>query len=484
MPGNVVSERDTWPGPALLSVLLITAARVVLLAFNRTDLFVDEAQYWLWGQELAFGYYSKPPMIGWVIRAFTEIGGDAPFWVRLPALLFHAATALILANIAAHLAGGRAAVLVAIGYATLPMVAVGSLLISTDTIMFPFLAVALAGYLRVLDRREASIALLTGVALGLAFLSKYAAIYYVLCAGLAALALPSSRPGWRASGLILVAFLMTVSPNILWNVINGFTTLSHTLDNVDWVRDPVARAGLNGAGLAGFFVSQFAVFGPVLFGALLIAGAGWRRGDDSTRMLILFSLPIVALVCGQALLSKAYANWAASAYLAGTLVAIPWLMHRRVWLILSFGFNAALCLILPLATTVADTLTFGRDRPLLERYLDRIATSEVILQAALIEGVNTVVASNRDILADLFYTGRNRDIRVFATPTKGRAPHYYALKYPYNPSPEPVLLVIGDNDAPPCQDQARQVGKVTPRTGVYRRYPHDLYVIPGTCLGG
>ncbi len=484
MPRSGVSDRDTWLGPALLGVLLITAARVVLLAFDRTDLFVDEAQYWLWGQELAFGYYSKPPMIGWVIRAFTEVGGDAPFWVRLPAPLFHAATALILGNIAAHLAGGRAALLVALGYGTLPMVAVGSLLISTDTIMFPFLAAALAGYLRVLDRREAKIALLTGVALGLAFLSKYAAIYYVICAVLAAAALPSSRPGWRSSGLILAAFLITISPNIVWNVVNGFTTVSHTLDNADWVRDPAARAGLNLAGLAEFLASQFIVFGPVLFGALLIAGLRWRQLEAGTKMLVLFALPIVVLVCGQALLSKAYANWAASAYLAGTLVAIPCLVGRRFWLTLSFMFNGTLCLILPLAATVADTLTLGRDQPLLERYLGRASTSDAILQAATAQDLTTVVASNRDILADLFYTGRDSDIRVFAVPPKSRAPHHYALKYPYLPGDEDVLLVIDANQTPPCPDQARQVGQVAPEMGAYRRYPQDLYVVPGRCLGG
>ena len=46
-------------------MVAITLARLVLLRFNRTDLFVDESQYWLWGYELAFGYYSKPPLIAW-----------------------------------------------------------------------------------------------------------------------------------------------------------------------------------------------------------------------------------------------------------------------------------------------------------------------------------------------------------------------------------------------------------------------------------
>ena len=93
---------------ALLCILVVTAWRVILLAFNGTDLFVDEAQYWLWGQELAFGYYSKPPLIGWVIRASTELGAsDSSFWVRLPAPLFHAATGIVMICITARLRSAR-----------------------------------------------------------------------------------------------------------------------------------------------------------------------------------------------------------------------------------------------------------------------------------------------------------------------------------------------------------------------------------------
>ena len=71
MRNNGVTHRS-WLWPALIGVGAITLARIILMAFNRTDLFVDEAQYWLWGQDLAFGYYSKPPLIGWVIRGGLE----------------------------------------------------------------------------------------------------------------------------------------------------------------------------------------------------------------------------------------------------------------------------------------------------------------------------------------------------------------------------------------------------------------------------
>ncbi|MCP3972684.1 MAG: glycosyltransferase family 39 protein [Rhodobacteraceae bacterium] len=480
MPNAAAPKADGWFRPTLAVVLAITTARVIGLAFNRTDLFVDEAQYWLWGQDLALGYYSKPPMIGWVIRAFTEIGSDAPFWIRLPGPLFHAATAMILGLAAARLFGRRAATLTALAYVTLPMVAVGSLLISTDTVMFPFLAAALALYLALLDRRSPVLALFCGVALGLAFLSKYAAVYYLLCAGLAALTVPGARPGWRAAALTGAAFLVTASPNLIWNLANGLTTVQHTLDNADWVRDPAARAGLNLAGLGAFAAAQFAVFGPVLFVALLAAATGWRGLQARVKLLVLLSLPIIAIVCLQALLANAYANWAAAAYLAGTLVALSWLLRRhRAWLIASFAINGTLCVIFPLATTVADRLQVN-DRLLLERYVGRTEMTEAILIRARAEGLTTIVADDRDVLADLFYSARRAPEHIYALAPKGRAPHHYAQRFAFTGSDTDILVVTRSSADAPCAD-AIELTAIAPASGAYRAHPQTLYRAPGNC---
>jgi 4-amino-4-deoxy-L-arabinose transferase-like glycosyltransferase len=88
-----------WFAPALALVVAITVARLVLLAFDRTDPFVDEVQYWLWGQTLDWGYYSKPPLIAWVMRGVTDLAGsDAAFWLRMPGAVLHGVTALLVSG--------------------------------------------------------------------------------------------------------------------------------------------------------------------------------------------------------------------------------------------------------------------------------------------------------------------------------------------------------------------------------------------------
>ena len=60
---------------ALAALVLLTGWRIAWLVVDPSELYVDEAQYWFWGTELAFGAYSKPPLIGWLIRAATELLG-------------------------------------------------------------------------------------------------------------------------------------------------------------------------------------------------------------------------------------------------------------------------------------------------------------------------------------------------------------------------------------------------------------------------
>ncbi|SIO20939.1 ArnT family glycosyltransferase [Vannielia litorea] len=484
MSASAKPEGAGWFGPSFAVVAALVVFRLALLPFARAEVFVDEAQYWLWGQELAFGYYSKPPMIGWLLRAVTDIAGsDSAFWLRAPAAVLHGITALLLAGLAAELAGRRIAVLVAASYITLPLVAVGSFLISTDTVMFPFLAGALWAWVRVIRERSRGAALLAGALVGLAVMSKYAGAYYLLCAALAALFVPRARVRWSDAGLALLALLVVISPNVIWNIQNGLSTLEHTMDNADWVRDPGGRAGLNWASLGAFAGSQVVVFGPVLLAGLLWGAATRRR-----PMLLWFSLPILALVCGQALLAEAYANWAAATYLAGTIVAVI-VVRRwgRLAMAASLALGTGFAMVLVGATVFAPVLRIGEGPLLMERYLGRVEMSAAIAARAQEAGVTTVVADDRDVLADLFYrirgegvAGKLIGIEAHARPEAGRPPNHYVQSHAFAGGAEPVLYVTRRMAAPGC-DGAEALAPIAPAEGAFRRRPQQVWRVPGDC---
>ncbi|WP_428927606.1 ArnT family glycosyltransferase [Marinibacterium sp. SX1] len=457
----------------IIAILALTLYRVVLLAFTTADLFVDEAQYWAWGQQLEFGYYSKPPLIGWVIRAVTGLAGsDAPFWIRLPGPLFHCAAALVVLALGRRLWGDAAGAASGIAYATMPGVAVGTLLFSTDTILLPFFALALLAWLRLTRGPSAATALGLGVALGLGMMAKYAAIYFALGAGLAVIFVPGARIAWRDAALAVLAFLLVFSPNIVWNLQNGLTTLSHTADNVDWINAPSDRLSLNFAGLGEFLGGQFGVMGPVFFAAyLVVLVAALRRGDWPARWLVWMSAPIIVLVCVQALLSRAYANWAAPAYVAGIVLTAPWLLARapRIWRA-GLGINLVLSLALPLAAVWATSWTVN-DRLVLARYVGRAEASRTILDAARQAGAEDVVSVSRDLLAGLFHEAKGSGIAIWSVPFADHLPHYYAQRFPYPAGREAPAVYADFEPVPPqCRPgtPVTELGRWTPERGAYR----------------
>jgi 4-amino-4-deoxy-L-arabinose transferase-like glycosyltransferase len=93
------SGRPDWK-PSLAAALaltgVLTGLRLLALFNTPLELYPDEAQYWLWSRELAWGYYSKPPMVAWLIAAGTAVGGDDEPWIRLGATLAHAVAPLAL----------------------------------------------------------------------------------------------------------------------------------------------------------------------------------------------------------------------------------------------------------------------------------------------------------------------------------------------------------------------------------------------------
>ncbi|MBU2152523.1 MAG: glycosyltransferase family 39 protein, partial [Alphaproteobacteria bacterium] len=168
---------------ALLLTAALTMARLVALFRTPLELYPDEAQYWLWSRTLDFGYYSKPPMIAWAIWATTAIGGDAEAWVRLSACLFQAGATVVVFLIGRRLYGGAVGLAAAALYGLMPGIQLSALVAATDAPLLFFLSLTILAYVTLLEaegRRRVLLAAGLGAALGLAFLSKYAAVYFVV----------------------------------------------------------------------------------------------------------------------------------------------------------------------------------------------------------------------------------------------------------------------------------------------------------------
>ena len=79
------------------AVFFLIVFKVVAIYFTEFSLYGDEAQYWLWSQNLDLGYYSKPPFLAWLINSFTSICGNSEICIRISSPILHTISAFFIA---------------------------------------------------------------------------------------------------------------------------------------------------------------------------------------------------------------------------------------------------------------------------------------------------------------------------------------------------------------------------------------------------
>lgn len=348
-PFQAAFDRASLAFAAVLIVM--TAIRINLLFLNPVGLGVDEAQYWAWSRSFEWGYFTKPPMIAWVIGATTAIFGDAEWAVRLGAPLAHAVAATALYLLGRSIFGAWPGFWAGFGWLMLPGVFFSSSLISTDAMLLPLWSIALLAMWRLVNTRAMAWAVVVGVCVGLGALAKYAMLYFVVCTALAAFWLEPVRQalakgrGWVAGAIAA----LILAPNLYWNAQNGFATARHTASNAGLNVDDMFHFDE----LFEFIGGQGAVLGPLVFFALIwLVWRAVRRGETNTiedKFLFAYVLPPFLFISIIAFISRANANWAAVAYpaivvwLTGVLFATR---KGRVVLLGATAVNMALGLFI------------------------------------------------------------------------------------------------------------------------------------------
>lgn len=440
--GPPLSDR----GYGLLTLLclgLLLAFRLVALYASKVDLVMDEAQYWTWSRDFEFGYFSKPPLIAWIIRAMSEACGVSEACTRAASPILYTLTSGLLFAIARVLFNARTGFWTAIFFATLPGVSYASALITTDAPLIFLWTLMLFFWVMLVKRQSMGFAILLGLAIGTGLLAKQAMVYAVLCIACHAIVSREARQallGGRAifAGLIAIALF---SPNIVWNAEHGWPTAKHTGDNISW-RAPY----IHPLALAEFIAAQFALFGPILFA--VFARASFRhagRPDDTNKTLLLcFSLPILATLAVQALLSRAHGNWAATAYPAATVFVSAVMLEqgRRVLMAISMALHFLVAAIIGIAPAFARSWTPFEQLQFLRSSIGWDETADAVRKLLSEGAYGAVLVDTRDLSAELLYYMGEAKTPIYVWKRRPEPHHHYEMTRPFVAgTPEPVLLV-------------------------------------------
>lgn len=419
--------------PALLvgaCIAALVVLRLLVVILTPMEIGPDEAQYWRWGQTLDWGYYSKPPLIAWVIALPTAIFGDSEWAIRAPSAILHGLAGFFLFVLGRKAFNASIGAWAAVIYLMMPGVWLSSVIMSTDAVLLPCWAAALLCLWRFREKATWTNALLAGAAIGLGMLAKYAALYLFVGAALTALIDRDSRRALLSlPGLVLLAAALAVlSPNLIWNASHGFETVSHTADNanLDHVDFNVLRIGE-------FITDQMAVFGPLLVIALFVGGAMLVRrktGETFTReaWLLCFIIPPLAVIVVQSMMSRAHANWAATAYPAASVLVASWAARPRWGALIKVGvaLNALVGLVF-VAAAVAPAIG---DAAGASGAFKRVRGWEQLAQDLAVvardQKATALLFEEREVWHDIDYYGRNLGLPPVRAWQKAAVPRSHA----------------------------------------------------------
>lgn len=320
-----------YPTLKAFLILLITTAVFRLFYIRWVELAPDEAYYYTWSRSLQWGYYDHPPMVGFLIRIFTALGGQGEFGVRWGWAVMGALLTFLLYRLGTKMfnserAGFYAALLMNMSL----LGSTGSVIVTPDEPQGLFWVLAVFSVYKAVEGKDPHWWYLTGVWFGLGLLSKYTMILLAPCIFLFLLSSTEGRKWlWRKEPyLAFILGLLIFSPVIFWNAKNDWISFRFQISHGLEIK--------KGAGLKDFgeyWGGQAGVVTPLLFLALIwamvksaIAGFGQRK--NTFLLLFWTSAPILFFFAFTSLRTKVEANWPALAYFSA-LVALAGIVSKE-----------------------------------------------------------------------------------------------------------------------------------------------------------
>jgi membrane-associated phospholipid phosphatase len=312
-----------WLHLGYLVILLALIGNWIYLASGVINLSQDEAYQWLWSKHLALSYYSKPPGIALLQWLGTHLFGDTEFGVRFCSPLIGAILSMLVLRFMAREVGAKAAFVLLLITFAVPLLVVGSVLLTIDPpLVLCWMWAVIAGWRAAQADGKTRDWLVVGLALGLGFLCKYTAMLQLVCWIIffalhkpARIHLKKSGP-WLALGIFAICTL----PVFIWNAQHGWITVSHVAGDAGLLDKSQISLGDHLLKSLNYFLeftgAELGLLNPIFFIAALAAFVvAWRRRTEKPLWFFLFcmSAPVFLGHWLYAFHSRVQPNWIAAA---------------------------------------------------------------------------------------------------------------------------------------------------------------------------
>ncbi|HEY1719487.1 MAG TPA: glycosyltransferase family 39 protein [Verrucomicrobiae bacterium] len=304
-----------WLRLGYFLIFIMLLARWIYIAGGFIGLSGDEAYQWIWSKHLALSYFSKPLGIALIQFAGTHIFGDTELGVRFFSPLFAAILSILVLRFLAREIGARAAFWLLLAVTAVPMLGVGTILMTIDPpLVLCWMWAVVAGWRAAQPDGKTRDWLIVGLAMGLGFLCKYTAACQIVCWMLFFALSPVARLHLRKPGpwLALLLFSLCTLPVLIWNSQNGWITVHHVAHDAGMSAKwhPTLRY------FQDFLFTQFGLLNPVFFvGAMWAMSGFWKFRRERPLWLYFFcmSAPLYFGYWLFSLHSRVLPNWPVAA---------------------------------------------------------------------------------------------------------------------------------------------------------------------------
>lgn len=290
------TKKFFWP-----PVLGVAAVKLIfhLLYISRYGFHRDEFLYQALGRHPDFGFWSNPPLIGWMSWLTQHSLGSELWAMRLPSVLTGCALVLVAGLMAREMGGGRYAQLLAgLGILFSPAYLRSSHMFQPVVFDILFWSLMTLILLRYLNRQRPVYLYQFAVVFALGFLNKYSVVFLLLALVGVLLLSKHRQVLWskHAGGAALLATSLLL-PNLLWQFREGFPVVTHLSE--------LAENQLGNVTVTNFLIDQIFMNFPGLI--LWLPGLWWLlRAKESTRFRLAGHLYLAVLLLFILLSGKSY----------------------------------------------------------------------------------------------------------------------------------------------------------------------------------
>ena len=346
---------------------LLTLLRLWLT--TSIELAPDEAYYYQWSLRPDLCYFSKGPGVAAAIRLGTMLLGISEAGVRFLSPLLSLGTSILVYLFTRRLFSERAALWALVACNLMPILNVGSVVMTIDPLSIFFWTAGLYSFWLALEhssiREEGEPGAgwsvwwpFTGLLLGLGFLCKWTNGMQLVSIIALLLSGPRLRRHFRQPGfwMLLLVFLIFTIPPLVWNAQHLWITFAHLSQRGGLQSEFQIRPGE----VLSFLGAHAVVYSPLLFLAMLgtLAKELPRARDHfKPRFLLAFTLPLFGIYLLLSLKKAGEANWTAPAMISLlVLAAADWTERARqaAWARRSLGIGLVLGVLLSVAVLNVD----------------------------------------------------------------------------------------------------------------------------------